>query len=211
MDPSLRPLLTYWIKEQKLAERAVEAAKEDGEKWFRRAKLAMKAGREDMAVEAKQKAFEAREAWQKARLRLDLVTTERELLSGDVGLDVEGFKAAERRRAHIATEFQKMGIDPGFAALEDAHEDLEADDVLARLRDRMRADRNAQRGILPLRPDEAPGTDAPSAAPTSGPAASADDGLPSPLSPLSSGASDGTSTGGDDDPPPPKGGFEDIG
>jgi hypothetical protein len=194
MDPSVRPLLTYWIKEQKLAERAVEAAKADGEKWFRRAKLAMQADRPDMAIEAKQKALEARDAWQKARLRLDLVTTERELLSGDIGLDVEGFKAAERRRAHIASEFQKMGIDPGFAALEDAHEELEADDVLARLRDRMRADRNAQRGIPPLR-DAGP-TD-PTEPPNTGDVgwSSMPPSLESPIS----------------TEPPASGGFEDIG
>lgn len=203
MDPSVRPLLTYWIKEQKLAERAVEAAKEDGEKWFRRAKLAMKAGRDDMAVQAKQKALEAKEAWQKARLRLDLVKTERELLSGDIGLDVEGFKAAERRRSHIAAEFQKMGIDPGFAALEDGHEELESIDVLDRLRDRMRADRNIQRGILPDRPAEPD-------APPSG--TLPDDGLPP--NPSAGTPSPPGGAPPADDPPaptPPKGGFEDIG
>lgn len=143
LDPSVKPLLEYWIRQQKEAERHRDRALADGKLWFNRAKLALSVGRMEMASEAKGRALEARERYERARLRLEIIATERELLRTDPANLLDVAAAARERRQHAMHEFQRLGIDPGFALdVPDPLADAAGDGaVLQRLRERMNADR----------------------------------------------------------------------
>lgn len=167
-DRSIEPLLAYWIAQQKLAERDRDAALADGKTWFKRAKLALSAGRMDLASEAKAEALRARERHDRAVLRLEVIAAERDVLRAtrDVGGAIaEAAAEARRRREHAMAEFQLLGIDPGFPLeVPELAEVTDEDAVLDRLRDRMARDRAAAAGgvssaAVPV-PVEAPPVDA---------------------------------------------------
>jgi len=141
MDPSIRPLLAYWIRQEKQQERDVERAKEDVATWLRRAKLALAKNDVALATEARQHAIEARDKLRRAEVRLEMIKTERELVreSGRGARD-EAFRAAERRANHAMQEFAKLGINAEFALLADEGAQMETEDTLSRLRRRMEAD-----------------------------------------------------------------------
>lgn len=139
-DPTLRSMLAYWIKQHKDAERERDEALADGKKWFRRAKLAAQKGEAAMADEARRRALEAKERHDKAKLRIEVIEMERDVLKSGQKAPDASFKEAMRRSQHAAEEFKKLGIDPGFAFVEDLGEEVETESALDRLRGRMQAD-----------------------------------------------------------------------
>lgn len=141
LDRSLQPLLAYWITQQKEAERARDKALADGKAWFRRAKLALDAGKPEMASEAKGHALDARDRYERARLRLEIIAAERDVLRSTRGTINEAADRARERRQHAMAEFQRLGIDPGFAIDVPDVVASSDDEVLLRLQERMRLDR----------------------------------------------------------------------
>lgn len=117
VDRSLRPLLAFWIREIKMQERAIERAREDGEKWFRRAKLALDAGKMDMASYAKEQAVEARDRFEKAKVKLAWAQSEKDLVRLESDRSNPVFEQAQKRAEHTLEEFRRIGIDPEFARL----------------------------------------------------------------------------------------------
>lgn len=114
-----KALLAHWIAQHKTTSREREDAKEDLELWFKRAKLALDAGEVELARAAKDKATEARERYRKATARVIEIEEELTKVRSEQTIPNEEEVAAAKARAqHAASEFQKLGIDPRFAALE---------------------------------------------------------------------------------------------
>lgn len=152
IDTSILPLLSYWVKEQKLAERDKEQALEDGKTWLRRARLAMQKGEEELASLASEQAFAARERFRKAEARLFVIEHEKELLKAGARDFSSVYREASRKVEHMKGEFEKLGIHLEFAALEfPVDRDLSEREVLQRLRTRMESD--VMRGRQPASPE----------------------------------------------------------
>lgn len=116
-----KAMLAHWLAQQKSAAREREKAKDLLELWFKRAKLALDAGELELARAAKDKATEAREEYRKATARLVEVEQQLEAVRAEKTLpNAEELEAARARALHTAGEFEKLGIDTRFAALEQA-------------------------------------------------------------------------------------------
>jgi hypothetical protein len=114
-----RALLVHWISQKKQAERERNAAKEELATWFKRARFALDKGEVELARAAKERALDARNAMDGASARLVEILTELDRVRAEPeeSLDV---LAAKARAAHTAESFRALGIDPKFAALEEA-------------------------------------------------------------------------------------------
>ncbi|MFT4705550.1 MAG: hypothetical protein ACI81R_003261 [Bradymonadia bacterium] len=114
-----RAVLAHWLAEIKIAQRALNEAKADGEKWFKRAKFAMTQGEMEMASQAKAQAVEARERYVKAATRLSEAEIGRDMAAQELRDErVSGpANAAAARALHTAEQFESMGIDTRFAGL----------------------------------------------------------------------------------------------
>ena len=145
-DPGAHAMMVYWVKQQKLLEQKRDKALEDGKVWFKRAKLAMNAGKMDMAAEAKQEAMNARMRYEMAVEMLADVQEEKRALQMDTWKpDTAGLQRAH----HLMDQFKELGIDPEMAQLEDAYKDVGATDALDALRARMQMEGDGGSGDLP--------------------------------------------------------------
>lgn len=114
-------LLAHWLAQHKTTARERDEAKDALETWFKRAKLALDKGELELARAAKDKAAEAREAYRVATARLVEIDTELSRVRGELAApDTGDSLAAHERAAQAAEEFRKLGIDPRFAAMEEA-------------------------------------------------------------------------------------------
>ena len=145
-------VLKHWITQYKLAEKALEQARADGQKWFKRAKLAKEQGRLELVEPAKQQALEARERYEKAAIRLAEADIQRRaaLEEAKSARAQATFNQAQQRAEQTAASFSELGIDPAFAGLEAEAErtldsdsspepELDDDDALRRLRGNVQA------------------------------------------------------------------------
>lgn len=150
LDESYRPLLAYWIRQQKDAERDLQRHRDDVQRWFKRAKLAADKGEIELAAIARDQFDQSRQAFQKAEARIMVIQHEREMVRQAAQTTTAMFRDASRRTNHALEEFAKLGIDPNFALLEQQvatgglpaapPPPLDEREVLRRLEARMRAD-----------------------------------------------------------------------
>lgn len=114
-----RALLVHWISQKKQAERERDAAKGELATWFKRARFALDKGEVELAHAAKERALQARNVMDGASARLVEILAELDRVRAEPeeSLDVV---AARARAAHTAESFRALGIDPKFAALEEA-------------------------------------------------------------------------------------------
>lgn len=137
-----RELLAHWLRQKREAERELEETLENGQTWFRRAKLAAEQGRDDLAVQARDRALAARDAHRAAEKRLQEAEVEIARIKGD-GTTPES-TAALLRAQQIRENFEAMGVDVAAGEFEELSDAVEAEDALRALRERMKDETNPQ-------------------------------------------------------------------
>ena len=140
MSDDKRAMLVHWITQRKLTTRENEDAVEDLQLWLKRSKMALDAGKIELARAAKDQAVIAREKVGASALRLKEIEAELEAIRSEPTIpNALEANAALQRAEHAAGEFAKMGIDTRFAGLGDPDSitlpDVTADTLGATLTD----------------------------------------------------------------------------
>lgn len=112
IDEGTQAELAFLIRDEKKAQEDVDEAREEVMLWVKRGKLAVKAGKPDLARQAKAQAIEAKQVFDEAQARLESIGFKKKSVikrsRGVDGIDIARTESAEG----LVEQFRQRGISP---------------------------------------------------------------------------------------------------
>ena len=130
-------VLAHWLQQERAARKEMDEALEQARMWLERARQAQQAGRTELALQARERGLQAREAHRNAEIRLQEAQVQQDAARRE--LRTPGGDA-QLRADQIKANFEALGIDMEAAAFDGLEEQASANEALAALRRRMGGD-----------------------------------------------------------------------